>query len=207
MVATIAISADGRCLGVVTSWEVMKQLMNDKFVPLNYERKMYYRLADLSQDENMSVDSYTREFHKLYARCRLDESEELRVYRYLQGLKRTIRLDLEDQTFYSVDHAASVASSKEEQWKYHEQRYNDSLSSFRRSFNRFDKPANGSSSSKTPEKKPLDTFHGNCHKCGEKGHKVERCPHRALKITQEDDEYGHVDEVVYPVEGDTASEG
>jgi len=40
----------------------MKQLMNDKFVPLTYEQKMYYKL---------SWFGCTKEFCKLYARCRL----------------------------------------------------------------------------------------------------------------------------------------
>ncbi|KAJ8440791.1 hypothetical protein Cgig2_000679 [Carnegiea gigantea] len=79
----------------------------------------------------MSVDAWSREFHKLYGRCCLDELEGLRVYRYLRGLKRNIRVDVED--LHSVDHAASVG--------------------------------------------------------------------------RKDDKYGPNDEVVYPVEGDTASEG
>lgn len=87
----------------------MKWLLNDKFVPFNYEWKMYHKLADLSQDEKMSVDACSREFHKLYGRCCLDELEGLRVYRYLRGLKRNIRVDVED--LHSVDHAASVGRS------------------------------------------------------------------------------------------------
>jgi len=50
-------------------------------------------------------------------------------------------------------------------------------------------------------------FSGNRHKFGKRGHKTERFSHRALKLTQEDDEYGPVDEVVYPVEVNTAFEG
>jgi len=39
------------------------------------------------------------------------------------------------------------------------------------------------------------------------GHTAKRRPHRALKLTQEYDEYGPANEVTYPVEGDTTSEG
>lgn len=59
-----------RRLGPVTNWEVMKQILTEKFVPLNYEKVMFHKLLNLQQG-NKDVDSYTLEFHKLSSRCRL----------------------------------------------------------------------------------------------------------------------------------------
>ncbi|KAF9612543.1 hypothetical protein IFM89_001410 [Coptis chinensis] len=98
-------------LGQVTTWERMKEALFTKFVPMNYAQQLYGKLQDLEQ-ESKSVQEYTESFYRLQSCCNLPESEEVRIRRYLHGLRGDICYDLVHVRINTLEEAYSFASSK-----------------------------------------------------------------------------------------------
>ena len=63
----------------------MKTKLKARFLPRTYVQDCYSQLHNLNQD-NVSVEEYTREFEKLVIKCDLQEPEEQTIVRYLGGL-------------------------------------------------------------------------------------------------------------------------
>ncbi|XXG44747.1 hypothetical protein AAC387_Pa02g0016 [Persea americana] len=66
---------------LITSWEKMKKYMNGYFLPPTYKQTHFMRLQNLQQ-ENRSVDDYTKGFQHLLARNDVMEDEDQLVGRY-----------------------------------------------------------------------------------------------------------------------------
>ena len=94
-------------------WGDLKREMNREFLPLNYKQTLFRQFQSLTQGSK-SVDDYTLEFYKLAARNQLNESEDQRVARYMQGLRSSIQDALIAHTFYSVSEAQAKAKAVEQ---------------------------------------------------------------------------------------------
>ena len=67
----------------------MKQLLRDRFLPIDYEQYMFEAYQRCAQGMK-SVNEYTSEFLRLMKRNQLSESDNRQAARYLNGLKSTI---------------------------------------------------------------------------------------------------------------------
>ena len=67
--------------------------MKRKYVPSTYKQQLYVQLSSLVQG-NKSVSDYIQEQEKLTVLCDVNESEELRVRKFIAGLREDIRRKL-----------------------------------------------------------------------------------------------------------------
>ena len=70
--------------GPVQTWRRMKQSLQGRFLPLNYEQYIFYAYQRCTQDSKI-VNEYTVEFFRLAERNQLSESENQQAVRYLSG--------------------------------------------------------------------------------------------------------------------------
>ena len=75
----------------VDAWTVMKNLLKQKFLPVNYSRDLRSSFQDLKQGSK-TVVGYSEEFMTMQARCGFNEDEDVLVDRYFKGLT----LDIQD---------------------------------------------------------------------------------------------------------------
>lgn len=100
----------------ITSWERMKRLMKDRFLPTNYEQILYNQYQNLQQGAR-SVTEYTEDFHRLGARTNLPESEQHLIARFLGGLRSDIKEKVKLQPLGFLTDAISLAETVEEHYK------------------------------------------------------------------------------------------
>lgn len=60
-----------------------------KYVPSNYKQQLYVQWNTLNQ-RNRNVAEYIQEWEKLYVLCEVTETDEMRVGKFLAGLKDEI---------------------------------------------------------------------------------------------------------------------
>ncbi|KAF9614180.1 hypothetical protein IFM89_015688 [Coptis chinensis] len=77
--------------------------------------QLYGKLQDLKQDSK-TVQGYTESFYRLH--CNLPESEEVRIRRYLHGLRGDIRYDLVHVRIVTLEETYSFASESEKKMSY-----------------------------------------------------------------------------------------
>ena len=98
--------------GSVQTWHKMKQLLQNRFLTLDYERYIFYAYQRCTQGSK-SVNEYTAEFFRLAKRNQLLECENQQTARYLSGLKRAIRDKIGVQMVFSVQEARNLAMKAE----------------------------------------------------------------------------------------------
>ena len=64
----------------------MKNLLKQKFLPINHSRDLLSIFQDLKQGSR-SIVEYYEEFMTMQARCALNETEDVLVDRYFHGLR------------------------------------------------------------------------------------------------------------------------
>ena len=98
--------------GPVQTWRRMKQLLQGRFLPSDYEQYIFYAYQRCTQDSK-SVNEYTAEFFRLAKRNQLSESENQLATRYLSGLKQTIRDKIGVDMVFNVQEARNLAMKAE----------------------------------------------------------------------------------------------
>lgn len=73
-----------------TTWDDMKRIMRERFVPAYYTRHLHSRLHRLVQGTK-SVDVYYKEMQVLMIRTVVRESAEAAMVRFFEGLEEKIR--------------------------------------------------------------------------------------------------------------------
>ncbi|KAL5823449.1 hypothetical protein ACOSQ4_021349 [Xanthoceras sorbifolium] len=68
----------------ITEWEDMKEKLETKYLPINYEQLVYEDMLLWSQGTKLSVDQYTERFHELTVRMKGCNATSVRVLDTLQ---------------------------------------------------------------------------------------------------------------------------
>lgn len=74
----------------IQSWEKMKRLMKERFLPPNYEQTLYNRYQNCRQG-SWTVADFVQEFHRLGARTNLAGNEQHLSARFVGGLRMDIK--------------------------------------------------------------------------------------------------------------------
>ncbi|KAK0580604.1 hypothetical protein LWI29_004016 [Acer saccharum] len=100
---------------LITEWEDMKERLEAKYLPINYEQLIYEDMLQWSQNNRATVDQYIERFHELTVRIKTNETEPQVLARYLKGLKPDIRKDMLTARLYNVEEAYQLALQLERQ--------------------------------------------------------------------------------------------
>jgi hypothetical protein len=73
----------------IKSWDRMIAKMKVKFIPRDYQISLFRRMHNLRQ-KLMSVKEYTEEFYRMNIRAGHHESNDEKVFRYMNGLRYEI---------------------------------------------------------------------------------------------------------------------
>ena len=97
----------------VRSWEKMKKLLKERFLPPNYEQTLYNQYQNCRQGTR-TVTEYIEEFHRLSARTNLSENEQHQIARFVGGLRFDIKEKVRLQPLRFLSEAISLAETVEE---------------------------------------------------------------------------------------------
>ncbi|XP_057990581.1 uncharacterized protein LOC131172962 [Hevea brasiliensis] len=100
----------------VETWDEMKQIMRDRFVPQHYYRELHQRLQGLVQG-NKSVEEYFKEMEMAIIRANVEEDREATMARFLKGLNLDIANIVELQHYVELDDMLNMVIKIEKQLK------------------------------------------------------------------------------------------
>ncbi|XP_057984549.1 uncharacterized protein LOC131169348 [Hevea brasiliensis] len=100
----------------VETWDEMKQIMRDRFVPQHYYKELHQRLQGLVQG-NKSVEEYFKEMEMAMIRANVEEDREATMARFLKGLNLDIANIVELQHYVELDDMLNMAIKIEKQLK------------------------------------------------------------------------------------------
>ncbi|KAG6472144.1 hypothetical protein ZIOFF_069601 [Zingiber officinale] len=161
----------------IISWEKMKARLRQNFLPANFAQTIFMQFNTLQQG-NKSVTDYTEEFYRLMARIDNQESEDQLVARYVNGLKATIKDEVEMQQLWKLNDAYQLALKVESKLLRRGAKKFADVQSFYPSKESTSKGLSKKSGNKdgaysTSKNKPIS-----CFKCGQPGHYMNECPKR-----------------------------
>ncbi|XP_071688487.1 uncharacterized protein [Rutidosis leptorrhynchoides] len=201
----------------IETWEKMKKLLKNKFLPGNYRQEAFLEYHALQQ-KSLSVEELIREFDKLRIRCDSNEEEEQLIARFLGALNPEISNVVTLQPFWSFNDVCKLALKVEKQLI---------RGKTRAPFSRFP-PVNKAgpvtldkgkreqpSSSAGPNNNGNNIRAPRCFKCNGMGHYSRDCPNQRTFTTQDDHDEPKYDteedegdtkldqeELVYPDQGE-----
>jgi hypothetical protein len=97
-----------------TTWEELKRVMRDRFVPPSFHRDLRAKLLRLDQGDK-SVQDYYGELQKGLMRCGIVEEVEDAICRFYSGLNRGIQDIVDYKEFNTVDQLFSFAMLAEKE--------------------------------------------------------------------------------------------
>ncbi|PWA35573.1 reverse transcriptase domain-containing protein [Artemisia annua] len=100
----------------VESWEKMKKLMKEKFLPVNYRQEAFLDYHTFSQG-TLTVEELINEFERLRMRCDANEEEEQVVARFLGVLRPEIADVVSLQPYLTYTDLCRLALKVEKQQK------------------------------------------------------------------------------------------
>ena len=78
----------------ISTWEKLRKYLRRKYIPHNYKQQLYTKWSNLRQGIR-SIAEYIQEGERLTVLCNIDEPEELRLGRFLGGLREDLREKIE----------------------------------------------------------------------------------------------------------------
>ena len=73
----------------INTWEKLKKHLRKKYVPLNFRQQLYLQWNNLTQG-NKTVAEYVQEWERLSLLCDVHEIENMRIAKFLGGLREDI---------------------------------------------------------------------------------------------------------------------
>jgi hypothetical protein len=109
------LQADRCCKGKqkIKSWDKMIAKMKAKFIPRDYQISLFRRMQNLRQ-KLMTVKECTKEFYRLNTRAGHRESDDVKVARYMNGLRYDIQDEMRMVTIQMVEDAYQMALKDKE---------------------------------------------------------------------------------------------
>lgn len=96
----------------IDSWEKLKKLLRRKYVTSTYKQQLYVKWGNLRQG-NSTVTEYIQERERLAVLCDINEPEEMKIGRFLGGLREELREKLEPIQKLTYDGACNSAVTYE----------------------------------------------------------------------------------------------
>jgi hypothetical protein len=93
----------------VTSWFKMKRLLNARFLPPDFEQRLFQQYQECRQGAR-TVQAYIDDFYRLFARNELMETEAQQVARFLGGLRLSIQDKVTMHHIFTLTEAVSLAT-------------------------------------------------------------------------------------------------
>ncbi|XP_026400412.1 uncharacterized protein LOC113296319 [Papaver somniferum] len=84
------------------TWDRMRGLLRDKFLPRDYKQQLFIKLQNCRQGARL-VEEYVDEFYILVARNQLNETEEKLIAHFIDGLNNLIQQGMTQSVFIMVE--------------------------------------------------------------------------------------------------------
>ncbi|XP_057526384.1 uncharacterized protein LOC130805617 [Amaranthus tricolor] len=96
----------------INTWGKLKKHLRRKYVPSSYKQQLYVQWSTLRQGSK-SVADYIQEWEKLAVLCDINEPEEMKVGKFIEGLREDLREKLEIIPHLTFDIACNSALTYE----------------------------------------------------------------------------------------------
>ena len=96
----------------VISWDEMKEVLKEKYVPTTYCQRMLDQWQRLTQG-SCPVIEYISKFDEFLSRCDLQEDEQVILSRFRAGLKEELQRELLLREISTLQHAYQIAQEVE----------------------------------------------------------------------------------------------
>ncbi|XP_071686227.1 uncharacterized protein [Rutidosis leptorrhynchoides] len=176
----------------VATWDKMKRLMREKFLPENHRQQAFVEYHNLRQ-HSMSVEEHIHEFDKLRMRCDVNEPEEQLIARFLGTLKPEIADVVTLQPYWTYTDVCTLALKVEK---------HISKGKSKSPFIRTTPPPKttptmadkGKGESRVISPPTGSTVRSpKCYKCQGTGHYARECPNQRNATIWDEDDEPHVD--------------
>ncbi|KAL8135315.1 hypothetical protein AgCh_010108 [Apium graveolens] len=92
----------------IMTWTSLKKKLRAKYIPLHYKFECIMNMTSLSQG-TMSVSEYTSEFYRLRLICDLEETETMKIGRFIRGLNLPIYRKVKSSPYISFNDVCNLA--------------------------------------------------------------------------------------------------
>ena len=100
----------------INTWEKLRKHLRRKYIPHNYRPQLYTSWSHLKQGSR-SVSSYSQKGERLIALCGIDEPAEMKVGRFLSGLREDLKDKIEVMQNLTYEGACISALTSEKSAK------------------------------------------------------------------------------------------
>ncbi|XP_016172965.1 uncharacterized protein LOC107615417 [Arachis ipaensis] len=189
----------------ILSWEKMKKVMRQRFVPSYYYRELHQRLQRLYQGSK-SVDEYHKEMEMLLIQANIEEESEATMAHFLSGLNRDIANTVEHLPYVTMEDLVNLAIKVERQQKgkglrNYTSRWDSRGANFgektgSKPTESKEKPTEQHRKTHTPNsisKPPARHRDITCFKCRGLGHYASECPNKRTMVIKANDIFSESD--------------
>ncbi|XP_048496345.1 uncharacterized protein LOC125495615 [Beta vulgaris subsp. vulgaris] len=92
----------------IDTWDELKRQLKKRFIPREYLQEQFLKLNQIQQNSK-SVAEYTKEFERLCILCELDKKEEMKIGRFITGLRPSIANKVETSNYIFLDDILRLA--------------------------------------------------------------------------------------------------
>lgn len=87
---------------LILSWNEMRDILKNKYIPNHYMDELLDPFLNLSQN-TLTVAEYSSQFEQLKLQYKVDEEQRLLLSRFMNDLRANIKHELKLQLSYSLD--------------------------------------------------------------------------------------------------------
>ena len=101
---------------VIATWDELKRVMRQRFIPSYYHRDLHHKLQNLIQG-SMSVEEYYKEMEMAMIKADVREDPEATMARFVRGLKPAIADIVKLQHYFEIHELLDNAIKVEMRFK------------------------------------------------------------------------------------------